>query len=146
MIEIIKRMQKEVSERLPKYGMRKLSVGLVSCFLGYAIMSSPTVVNAQVIEGTSSESELRYIQEDIQRHKTNTVVSNSTDNEVMNKNNVNNTKVIENTQSIKPKSLPELGNRNMVTNSNYSVNSPADLGNRSLEISNNNISSPVAAA
>ena len=146
MIEIIKRMQEGVLERSPKYGMRKLSVGLVSCFLGYGIISSPTVVNAQVIEGTSIDPELQYIQEDIQRHKTNTVVSNSTDNEVMNKNNVNNTKVIENTQSIKPKSTPELGNRNIVTNSNYSVNSPADLGNRSLEISNNSISSPVAAA
>lgn len=146
LIEIIKRMQKEVSERSPKYGMRKLSVGLVSCFLGYAIMSNPTVVNAQVIEGTSADSELRYIQEDIQRHKTNTVVSNSTDNEVMNKDNVNNTKVIENTQSIKPKHTPELGNRNIVTNSNYSANRPTNLGNRGLEISNNSISSPVAAA
>lgn len=75
LIEIIKRMQKEVSERLPKYGMRKLSVGLVSCFLGYGIISNPTIVNAQVIEGTSVDSELQYIQEDIQRHKANTVVS-----------------------------------------------------------------------
>ena len=146
LIEIIKRMQKEVLERSPKYGMRKLSVGLVSCFLGYAIMSNPTVVNAQVIEGTSADPELQYIQEDIQRHKTNTVVSNSTNNEVMNKDNVNNTKVIENTQSIKPEYTPELGNRNIVTNSNYSVNRSADLGNRVLEISNDNISSPVTAA
>ena len=139
-------MQKEVSERSPKYGMRKLSVGLVSCFLGYAIMSSPTIVNAQVIEGTSADSELRYIQEDIQRHKTNIVVSNSTDNEVMNKDNVNNTKVIENSQSIKPNPAPKLGNRNMVTNSNYSMDEPSNLGNRDLEISDNNISSPVKAS
>lgn len=111
MIEIIKRMQEGVLERSPKYGMRKLSVGLVSCFLGYGIISSPTVVNAQVIEGTSADSELRYIQEDIQRHKTNTVVSNSTDNEVMNKYNVNNTRVIENSRSIKPNPAPKLGNR-----------------------------------
>lgn len=146
MIEIIKKMQKEVSERSPKYGMRKLSVGLVSCFLGYAIISNPTVVNAQVIEGTSADSELRYIQEDIQRHKTNTVVSNSTDNEVMNKDNVNNTKVIENSQSTKPNPAPKLGNRNMVTNSNYSMDEPSNLGNRDLEISANNISSPVKAS
>lgn len=145
LIEIIKKMQKEVLERSPKYGMRKLSVGLVSCFLGYAIMSNPTVVNAQVIEGTSVDPELQYIQEDIQRHKTNTVVSNSISNEVMNKDNVNNTKVIENNQSIKPKSTPELGSRNIITNSNYSVNNPTDLGNRGLEISNNSISSPVVA-
>lgn len=146
MIEIIKRMQKEVSERSPKYGMRKLSVGLVSCFLGYAIMSNPTVVNAQVIEGTSADSELQYIQEDIQRHKTNTVVSNSTNNEVMNKDNVNDTKVIENSQSIKPESAPELGNRNVITNSNYSMNEPSSLGNRNLEMSDNNISNPVKAS
>lgn len=146
MIEIIKKMQKEVSERSPKYGMRKLSVGLVSCFLGYAIISNPTVVNAQVIEGTSADSELRYIQEDIQRHKTNTVVSNFTDNEVMNKDNVNNTKVIENSQSTKPNPAPKLGNRNMVTNSNYSMDEPSNLGNRDLEISDNNISSPVKAS
>lgn len=146
MIEIIKKMQKEVSERSPKYGMRKLSVGLVSCFLGYAIISNPTAVNAQVIEGTSADSELRYIQEDIQRHKTNTVVSNSTDNEVMNKDNVNNTKVIENSQSTKPNPAPKLGNRNMVTNSNYSMDGSSNLGNRNLEISANNISSPVKAS
>lgn len=146
MIEIIKKMQKEVSERSPKYGMRKLSVGLVSCFLGYAIMSSPTIVNAQVIEGTSADSELRYIQEDIQRHKTNTVVSNSTDNEVMNKDNVNNTRVIENSRSIKPNPAPKLGNRNVVTNSNYSMDGPGNLGNRDLEISDDDISSPVKAS
>lgn len=139
-------MQKEVLERLPKYGMRKLSVGLVSCFLRYGIVSSPTIVSAQVIEGTSADSELQYIQEDIQRHKTNTVVSNSTDNEIMNKDNVNNTKVIENSQSIKPESTPELGNRNMITNSNYSMNETSSLGNRNLEMSDNNISNPVKAS
>ena len=35
------------NKQLPKYGMRKLSVGLVSCFLGCAIFMTPSVVNAE---------------------------------------------------------------------------------------------------
>ncbi|MFP5527978.1 G5 domain-containing protein [Peptococcus simiae] len=50
----MEKIQKEIeaknrllAERMPKYGMRKFSVGLVSCILGYALWAAPAPVLAQ---------------------------------------------------------------------------------------------------
>ena len=51
--EFIENKKEKSSSRRPRYGTRKLSVGLVSCVLGYCIFLSPTVVSAQVEEGAS---------------------------------------------------------------------------------------------
>ena len=54
--EFIEKKKEKSASRKPRYGTRKLSVGLVSCVLGYCIFLSPSVVNAQVAEGASEES------------------------------------------------------------------------------------------
>ena len=51
--EFIEKKKEKSASRKPRYGTRKLSVGLVSCVLGYCIFFSPTVVSAQVGEGAS---------------------------------------------------------------------------------------------
>ena len=51
--EFIEKKKEKSASRKPRYGTRKLSVGLVSCVLGYFIFLSPTVVSAQVGEGVS---------------------------------------------------------------------------------------------
>ena len=51
--EFIEKKKEKSASRKPRYGTRKLSVGLVSCVLGYCIFLSPSVVNAQVEEGAS---------------------------------------------------------------------------------------------
>ncbi|WP_062551721.1 SdrD B-like domain-containing protein [Peptoniphilus phoceensis] len=54
--EFIEKKKEKSASRKPRYGTRKLSVGLVSCVLGYCIFLSPTVVSAQVADGEVSES------------------------------------------------------------------------------------------
>ena len=54
--EFIEKKKEKSASRRPRYGTRKLSVGLVSCVLGYCIFFSPTVVSAQVGEGSESTS------------------------------------------------------------------------------------------
>ncbi|MDU3086852.1 MAG: SdrD B-like domain-containing protein [Peptoniphilus harei] len=54
--EFIEKKKEKSASRKPRYGTRKLSVGLVSCVLGYCIFFSPTVVSAQVGEGASEAS------------------------------------------------------------------------------------------
>ena len=44
--KIIESKKLKSSDKKPRYGTRKLSVGLVSCMLGYFVFMSPTVVNA----------------------------------------------------------------------------------------------------
>lgn len=51
--KIIESKKLKSSDKKPRYGTRKLSVGLVSCMLGYFVFMSPTVVNAQAVEGAS---------------------------------------------------------------------------------------------
>gem|GEM_PF-1872497 len=51
--DFIEKKKEKSASRKPRYGTRKLSVGLVSCVLGYCIFFSPTVVSAQVGEGVS---------------------------------------------------------------------------------------------
>lgn len=34
--------KKKIPEKKPRYGSRKLAIGLVSCMLGYTILVSPT--------------------------------------------------------------------------------------------------------
>ena len=48
--KIIESKKLKSSDKKPRYGTRKLSVGLVSCMLGYFVFMSPTVVNAQTVE------------------------------------------------------------------------------------------------
>lgn len=53
-------------KRNPRYGMRKLSIGLVSCLLGYIVAMTPQPVSAQTTEqagatdrsNTSTESNI----------------------------------------------------------------------------------------
>ncbi|MBS6535128.1 SdrD B-like domain-containing protein, partial [Peptoniphilus harei] len=54
--DFIEKKKEKSASRRPRYGTRKLSVGLVSCVLGYCIFFSPTVVSAQVGEGASEAS------------------------------------------------------------------------------------------
>lgn len=54
--EFIEKKKEKSASRRPRYGTRKLSVGLVSCVLGYCIFMSPTVVSAQVEEGSEAAS------------------------------------------------------------------------------------------
>ncbi|WP_019139148.1 SdrD B-like domain-containing protein [Peptoniphilus timonensis] len=54
--EFIEKKKEKSASRKLRYGTRKLSVGLVSCVLGYCIFLPPTVVNAQVADGEVSES------------------------------------------------------------------------------------------
>ena len=57
--EFIEKKKEKSASRRPRYGTRKLSVGLVSCVLGYCIFLSPTVVNAQAVEGGSETESTR---------------------------------------------------------------------------------------
>ena len=41
--EIIENKKQKSANRKPRYGTRKLSIGLVSCVIGYAMLVSPTV-------------------------------------------------------------------------------------------------------
>ena len=54
--EFIEKKKEKSASRRPRYGTRKLSVGLVSCVLGYCIFFSPTVVSAAVEDGSESTS------------------------------------------------------------------------------------------
>ena len=46
LVKIIEYKKLKGSIRKPKYATRKLSIGLVSCMLGYALLVSPTSVEA----------------------------------------------------------------------------------------------------
>ncbi|WAW15371.1 YSIRK-type signal peptide-containing protein [Peptostreptococcus equinus] len=54
--KIIEEKRKKCSSERPKYGLRKLSVGIVSCILGYMIFLSPTSVQAAEITPDTSIS------------------------------------------------------------------------------------------
>ena len=63
--EIIQKKKQKSASRKPRYGTRKLSIGLVSCVLGYAMLVSPSVALADeaidepavVTEETNQEQE-----------------------------------------------------------------------------------------
>lgn len=44
---LLKTKREQNQTKTPKYGMRKLSVGFVSCFLGCAIFMAPVGVHAE---------------------------------------------------------------------------------------------------
>lgn len=48
---ITKKRAKSSNER-PKYGLRKLTVGVVSCLLGYMMFMTPNVTLAENVEAT----------------------------------------------------------------------------------------------
>ena len=54
--DFIEKKKEKSASRKPRYGTRKLSVGLVSCILGYCIFLSPTVVSAQAVEDGSEST------------------------------------------------------------------------------------------
>lgn len=57
--------KKQKSNRKPRYGTRKLSIGLVSCVLGYAMLVSPTVSLAdEAINEPVAEEEANPEQEE----------------------------------------------------------------------------------
>ena len=47
---LIEKKKSKGNEKTPRYGMRKLTVGLVSCMLGYMIFVSPVVVDAAEVK------------------------------------------------------------------------------------------------
>ena len=49
----------KTTERKPKYAMRKLSVGLVSCMLGFALIAQPS----QSLAAGGAESEPTAVEE-----------------------------------------------------------------------------------
>ena len=63
--EIIENKKQKSSNRKPRYGTRKLSIGLVSCVLGYAMLVSPTVSLAdEAINEPIAEEEANPDQEE----------------------------------------------------------------------------------
>ena len=48
--EVLEAKKLKAAGKRPRYGMKKLSVDLVSCVLGYFVFFSPTIVNAQAEE------------------------------------------------------------------------------------------------
>ncbi|WP_243344160.1 albumin-binding GA domain-containing protein [Anaerococcus sp. AGMB09787] len=61
--KVIEKKEVENSNKNPKYATRKLSVGLVSCMLGYALLVSPTEVKAEEdinAETTTEEDKAPY--------------------------------------------------------------------------------------
>ena len=58
---IIESKKLKSSDKKPRYATRKLSVGLVSCMLGYFVFMSPTVVNAQAVEGASEPTSIETV-------------------------------------------------------------------------------------
>lgn len=59
LVKIIEYKKLKGSIRKPKYATRKLSIGLVSCMLGYALLVSPTSVEAAEVptEATTTSTE-----------------------------------------------------------------------------------------
>ena len=55
LVKIIEYKKLKGSIRKPKYATRKLSIGLVSCMLGYALLVSPTSVEAAEGNGVVTE-------------------------------------------------------------------------------------------
>ena len=92
---IIESKKLKSSDKKPRYGTRKLSVGLVSCMLGYFVFMSPTVVNAQAVEGASvaptSQSESVDEPQKAEVNESSEAASVSDDKEVAEKN----TEVVE---------------------------------------------------
>ena len=63
--EIIENKKQKSASRKPRYGTRKLSIGLVSCVLGYAMLVSPTVSLAdEAINEPVAEEEANPEQEE----------------------------------------------------------------------------------
>ncbi|MBS4881608.1 MAG: fibrinogen-binding adhesin SdrG C-terminal domain-containing protein [Peptoniphilus harei] len=88
--KIIESKKLKSSDKKPRYGTRKLSVGLVSCMLGYFVFMSPTVVNAQAVEGASvaptSQSESVDEPQKAEVNESSEAASVSVDKEVAEKN------------------------------------------------------------
>lgn len=87
---IIESKKLKSSDKKPRYATRKLSVGLVSCMLGYFVFMSPTVVNAQAVEGASvaptSQSESVDEPQKAEVNESSEAASVSVDKEVAEKN------------------------------------------------------------
>ncbi|MFQ9333188.1 MAG: YSIRK-type signal peptide-containing protein, partial [Finegoldia magna] len=56
--KLIELKKQKGSTRKPKYGTRKLTIGLVSCLLGFTVLFTPTGVKAaEVVENSVISSE-----------------------------------------------------------------------------------------
>lgn len=62
--KIIEEKKIKSATRKPRYGTRKLSVGLVSCILGYMIMTGPSVVKAESADIKAVEAIVQEIGEE----------------------------------------------------------------------------------
>lgn len=70
--KIITEKRAKCSNERPKYGLRKLTVGVVSCLLGYMMFFSPNVVAAenenvdqrQVVEATVESTKVEEVEEE----------------------------------------------------------------------------------
>ncbi|KWZ95827.1 signal peptide protein, YSIRK family [Anaerococcus hydrogenalis] len=61
MIEIIEKKKELSEEKTPKYGTRKLSIGLVSCMLGFSLIIAPgssKAIELEIPEATTSEKNI----------------------------------------------------------------------------------------
>lgn len=63
---ILKNKKEKSSNQVPKYAMRKLSIGFVSCFLGFMIFMTPTIVKA---ESVIEEEKTAVVETDNRRHE-----------------------------------------------------------------------------
>ena len=75
MIEIIEKKKELSNEKKPKYGTRKLSIGLVSCMLGFTLMISPIL---SIASDNANEEKISEIvnQEQSQSNSANQVEEN----------------------------------------------------------------------
>ena len=76
MIEIIEKKKELSNEKKPKYGTRKLSIGLVSCMLGFTLMISPIL---SIASDNANEEKISEIvnQEKSQSNSANQVEENT---------------------------------------------------------------------
>lgn len=81
--EFIEKKKEKTASRKLRYGTRKLSVGLVSCVLGYCIFLSPTVVSAQVEEGASEVASSTSIETSADTASSNTESTESKETEAV---------------------------------------------------------------
>lgn len=56
--KIITEKRAKCSNERPKYGLRKLTVGVVSCLLGYMMFMTPNVTLAEKVEAKVESTEV----------------------------------------------------------------------------------------
>ena len=65
MTDLIEQKKLAGSRKKPKYGTRKLTIGLVSCMLGFTLLVSPTDVWADEAEATETATSVGITESDL---------------------------------------------------------------------------------